>query len=75
MTNDKIDNQIFATILCIRKNNKQANLDSIYKEIKKSLDFEDFLDDRIYMLINDGKLLNILNRNANSYNVDSIRNR
>ena len=59
-------NIVERTILRIRKNNNRADLDSgIYKEIKKSLDFEDvtkeFLDDRIHMLINDGKILNKLN--------------
>ena len=71
MANDKIDNEIFVTILRIRKNNNRADLDSIYKGIKKSLDFEDvtkeFLDDRTHMLINDGKIINKLNRNADSY--------
>ena len=55
MANDKIDNEIFVTILRIRKNNNRADLDSIYTEIKKSLDFEDvikeFLDDRIHTLM------------------------
>ena len=59
MANNKIDNKIFVTILRIRKNNNRADLDSIYKEIKKSLDYEDvtreLLDYRIHMLINDGK--------------------
>ena len=36
MSNDKIDNEIFGTILRIRKNSNRADLDSIYKEIKKS---------------------------------------
>ena len=71
MANDKIDNEIFVTILRIRKNNSRADLDSIYKEIKKSLDFEDvtkeFLDDRT----NKGKIINKLNRNADSYYVNS----
>ena len=61
MANDKIDNEIFVTILRIRKNNNRADLDSIYKEIKKSIDFEDvtkeFFDDRIHTLINDGKII------------------
>ena len=75
MANDKIDNEIFVTILRIRKNNNRADLDSIYKEITKSIDFEDvtkeFLDDRIHTLINDGKIINKLNRNADSYYVNS----
>ena len=73
--NDKIDDEIFVTIFRIRENNNRGNLDSICKEIKKSLDFEDvpkgFLDDRIYTLINDGKTINELNRNAYSYYVNS----
>ena len=36
MTNDKIDNEIFVTILHIREINNRAHLDSIYKEIEKS---------------------------------------
>ena len=59
MANNKIDNKIFVTILRIRKNSNRADLDSIYKEIKKSLDYEDvtreLLDYRIHTLINDGK--------------------
>ena len=70
MANDKIDNEIFVTILRIRKNNNRADLDSIYKEIKKSIDFEEFLDDRIHALINNGKIINKLNRNADSYYVN-----
>ena len=75
MANDKIDNEIFVTILRIRKNNNRADLDSIYKEITKFIDFDDvtkeFLDDRIHTSINDGKIINKLNRNANSYYVNS----
>ena len=75
MTKDKIDNEIFVTILRITKHNNRGDFDSIYKEIKKSLDFEDvnkeFLDDRIHSLINDGKIINKLNRNADSYYVNS----
>ena len=58
------NNKILVTILRIRKSNNQANLDSIYKEIKKSLDFQDvtkeFLDDRIHTLINNDKIINKL---------------
>ena len=61
MANDKIDNEIFATILRIRKNNNRAGLDNIFKEIKKTIDFEDvakkFHDDRIHMLMNDGEII------------------
>ena len=49
-------------------------LGSIYKKIKKPLDFEDvakeLLDDRIHTLFNDWKIINKLNWNANSYYVN-----
>ena len=52
----------------------RADLGSIYEEIKKSLDLEDvtkqFLDDRSYTLI-DGKIINKMNQNAASCNVNS----
>ena len=61
MANNNIDNQIFLNIFNIRKKNNRADLDSIYKEIVKSLDFEhvtkEFLGDKIHMLINDGKII------------------
>ena len=59
------DNEIFVTVLRITENNNRSDLeiDLIYKEIEKSIDFEDvtkeFLDDRIHTLINDGKIINI----------------
>ena len=58
------NNKILVNKLRIRKSNNRANLDSIYKEIKKCLDFQDvtkeFLDDRIHTLINNGKIINKL---------------
>ena len=63
MAND--DNEIFVIVLRITENNNRSDLeiDLIYKEIEKSIDFEDvtkeFLDDRIHTLINDGKIINI----------------
>ena len=75
MDNDNIDNQILLNIFNRRKKNNQADHDSIYKEIVKSVDFEhvtkEFLDDRIHTLINDGKIINKINRNADSYYVNS----
>ena len=75
MADNKIDNEIFVTILRVRKNNNRVDPDSNYKEIKKYIDFEDttkeFLDDRIHALVNDGKKMNKLNRNADSYYVNS----
>ena len=75
MANDKIDNELLVTIFRKRKNGNRANFDSIYKELKRSLDFEDvtkeFLNDRIHTLINDRKIINKLNRNADSFYVNS----
>ena len=75
MANNKSDKKIFVTILRTRKNNNRADLDSICKEIKQSVDFEDvtkeFLDDGIYTLINDGKITSKLNQNGDSYYVNS----
>ena len=58
MANDKIDDEIFVTLLRItKKKNNRADGDSIYKEIEKYLRSEDvtkeFLDDKIHTLIND----------------------
>ena len=70
MANDKIDDEIFVTLLRItKKNNNRADGDSIYKEIKKYLRSEDvtkeFLDDKIHTLINDW-IINNADRNADS---------
>ena len=57
MANDKIEDEIFVTLLRITKKNNRADGDSIYKEIKRYLRSEDvtkeFLDDKIHTLIND----------------------
>ena len=70
MANDKIDDEIFVTLLRItKKNNNRADGDSIYKEIKKYLRSEDvtkeFLDDKIHTLINDW-IINNADRTADS---------
>ena len=75
MAND--DNEIFVIVLRITENNNRSDfeIDLIYNEIEKSIDFEDvtkeFLDDRIHTLINDGKIINKLIPNADSYYVNS----
>ena len=75
MKSDAIDNIIFSTILQIRKRNNRADIDSIYKQIIKTIDVEDitkdFLDDRIHKLINNEKMINKRNRNADSYYVNT----
>ena len=60
MKNDAIDNTTFSTILQIRiKYNSRADIDSIFKQTIKAIDFEDvtkeFLDEVIHALINDEK--------------------
>ena len=49
MANDKIDSEIFVTVLRIRKSNNRANLDSIYKEIKKCVGFEVIIKNNFLM--------------------------
>ena len=75
MKNGAIDNTIFSTIFQIRKKNNRADIDSIYKQIINTIDFEDvtkeFLDNRIHTLINDEKIINKRNRNADSYYVNT----
>ena len=64
MAYDKIDNTIFSIILQIRKNHNRAEVDSVHKQMIKTVDFEniamEFLDDRIYTLITDGKINKII---------------
>ena len=69
MANDKIEDEIFVTLLRITKKNNRADGDSIYKEIKRYLRSEDvtkeFLDDKIHTLINDW-IINNADRTADS---------
>ena len=75
MKSDAIDNIIFSTILQIRKRNNGADIDSIYKQIIKTIDAEDvtweFLDDRIHKLIINEKVINKRNGSADSYYVNT----
>ena len=75
MKNDAIGDTIFSTILQIRKKNNRADNESIYKQIIKAIDFEDvtkeFFHDMIHTLINDEKMINKRNRNADSYYVNT----
>ena len=75
MKNQAIDNPNFSIILHIRKKTNRVDIDSIYKQIIKTIDFEDvikeFLDDRIDTLINDERAINKRNRNADSYYVNT----
>ena len=68
LKNDAIGNRIFSTVLHIRKRNSRADIDSIYKQIIKTIDFKDvtkeFLDDRIRKIISNEKIINKRNRNT-----------
>ena len=69
------DQNIFTVINDLKKTLKCPDIDSIYKEIIKTIDFEDTtkddLQDRINVLLINEKLINKnLNRNLNSYSVN-----
>ena len=63
MASDKIDDTVFSIILQIRKNHSRADVESIHKQIIKTVDFEniikDFLDDRNHNLTTDGKIIHV----------------
>ena len=67
MANDKTDDVFFSIILQIRKNNNGADIENIHKNIV-TVDFEsitkEFLVNRLYTLITEGKIVNKINRNA-----------
>ena len=54
----------------MRKKNNRADINRIYKQILKTIGFEDvtkdFHDDRIHTLTNNEKIINERNRNADS---------
>ena len=68
-----LDHSIYSAINSIRGQNKRADRNSVHKEIIKTIDFEkiskSFLDDRINMLIQNGKIINKLNRNKDSFRI------
>ena len=74
MANSKIDDTIFSVIIQIPKNHNRADVDSIHKQIIKTIDLENitkgFLDGRISTLITDEKIIKVINRNADSYYVN-----
>ena len=69
-----LDKNIFAIIDYLRKQHKRANLDNIYNELTKMVDFENaskqHLYDRIFELNILGKIINKPNRNDDSYYVN-----
>ena len=69
-----LDNNVLAIINHLRKQHKRANLDKIYNELIKTINFEnasrEHLHDRINVLIIQGKIVNKPNRNDDSYRVN-----
>ena len=68
-----LDQSIYSAINKIRGQNKRADRNSVHKEIIKTIDFgkisQDFLDNRINMLIQNDKIINRLNRNKDSFRI------
>ena len=74
MVKDRIDDAILSVIPEIHKNQNQADVDNTHKQIVKTADFDNItkevLADRIHILIIDGKVVNKINRNADSFYVN-----
>ena len=69
MTNDNIADTVFSIILHIYKSHNRADVDSIHKQIIKTVDLKN-ITIRIHAVITDGKIINIINCNADSYYVN-----
>ena len=71
------DQNIFTVINDLKKKRKRADIDSIHKEIIKTINFKDTtkddLQDRINILLINEKLINKINRNLNSYSVNEAK--
>ena len=70
------DQIIFTIINDLKNKHKRADVESIHKEIAKKSDFKDVtkedLEERINILLIHEKLLNKINRNLNSYSVNTV---
>ena len=68
------DQNILTVINDLKKKEKRADIDSVHKEIIKTIDFKDTtkddLQDRINIVLINEKLINKINRNLNCYSVD-----
>ena len=66
-----LDNNVMATINKLKSQHKRVDLASIYKELTKTLELnnftEDHLKDRINALLVSGKIIDKLNRDHPSY--------
>ena len=65
------DIHVFAMIAKLKQQSKRTNIDSIHARIIKTVYFEDVtrgnLQERMNSLISDGKIVNELNWNKDSY--------
>ena len=65
------DIHVFAIIAKLKQQSKRTNIDSIHARIIKTVYFEDItrgnLQERMNSLISDGKIVNELNWNKDSY--------
>ena len=65
------DNNVMATIYKLKNQHKRADLASIYKELTKNLELNNFTEDRLRNRINallvSGKIIDKLNRDRPSY--------
>ena len=65
------DIHVFAMIAKLKQQSKRTNIDSIHARIIKTVYFEDItrgnLQERMNSLISDGKIVNELNWNKDSY--------
>ena len=68
-----VDHSIYSGTNRIRGKNERTDRNSVHKEIIKTSDFEKitktFSKDRINMLIQNGKIVNRLNRNKDSFRI------
>lgn len=73
-TNNTISQNIIDAIAKLKKQNKRADVETIHKQVIKISDFQylnkECLQDEINDLINEGKILNKLNRNKDSFHIN-----
>ena len=67
----KLDNTILYVIKKIKNQHQRADIERIFEEVTKTIDFQlitkDFLNDRVNQLLQSNKLINKTNRNKDSF--------
>ena len=67
----KLDNTILYVIKKIKNQHQQADIERIFDEVTKTIDFQrktkDSLNDRVNQLVQSNKLINKINRNKDSF--------